>query len=57
MKYLVTVRYHLEREISIRNARTGKEAALEALETVRKWKDVQEPEVIDIKMALQELQK
>ena len=53
MKYAVTVRYTLVRTISVRNARTGKEAALEALETVRKWKDVQEPEVIDIKMALQ----
>ena len=52
MKYLVTVRYTLERDISIRTARNGKEAAIEALETVRAWKDVQAPEVIDIKMAL-----
>lgn len=52
MKYAVTVRYSLERDISIRTARNGKEAALEALATVRKWKDVQAPEVINIEMAL-----
>ena len=52
MKYVVTVRYSLERKISIRTARNGKEAALEALKTVRAWKDVQEPEVINIEMAL-----
>jgi hypothetical protein len=57
MKYVVTVRYSLERDISIRTARNGKEAALEALETVRAWKDVQAPEVTNIKMAVQELQK
>ena len=51
MKYAVTVEYKLERVVTV-HARTGKEAALEALETVRKWKDVRAPEVIDIKMAL-----
>jgi hypothetical protein len=52
MKYAVTVEYKLERVVTV-HARTGKEAALEALKTVGAWKDVQAPEVIDIKMALQ----
>ena len=56
MKYAVTVEYKLERVVTV-HARTGKEAALEALKTVKTWKDVQAPEVVDIKMALQELQK
>ena len=56
MKYAVTMEYKLKRVVTV-HARTGKEAALEALEAVRKWKDVQEPQVIDIKMALPELQK
>ena len=56
MKYAVTVEYKLKRVVTV-HARTGKEAALEALKTVKTWKDVQAPEVVDIKMALQELQK
>ena len=56
MKYAVTVEYKLKRVVTV-HARTGKKAALEALKTVKTWKDVQAPEVINIEMALPELQK